>query len=266
MAGGQDKRATRGSVAAENKSMEPPASFEAFVRASLTSMSTKMDTILAGQAILEKRCETLESRVDVNSSDIKDIQDSLNFDSAQIKDNTTELEQLKKRITDQGHELLRSSQCIATLETEMNNLQRYTRGFNIRILGVTEEENENCIESVENILKDYFNVSGRVIENAHRTGKRIGGKPRHIIARFYSLATRRSVMAVAREKLAETGVRIIDDLTPRDMEAKKRVIPLMNKLYSDKQKPRFVNGQLYSNGKLVPQETIDAFLSQLPGK
>ena len=126
MAGSQDKRATRGSVATENNSTESPASFEAFVRASLTSMSTKMDTILAGQAALEKRCETLESRVDVNSSDIKDIQDSLNFDSAQIKDNTAELEQLKKRITDQGHELLRFSQCIATLETEMNNLQRYT--------------------------------------------------------------------------------------------------------------------------------------------
>ena len=105
------------------------------------------------------------------------------------------------------------------------------------------------------------------------------GRVRHICAycllvsrvnslynRLYSRSTRRSVMAVAREKLAETGVRIIDDLTPRDMEAKKRVIPLMNKLYSDKQKPRFVNGKLYSNGKLVPQETIDAFLSQLPGK
>ena len=148
----------------------------------------------------------------------------------------------------------------------MNNLQRYTRGFNIRILGVTGEEHENCIENVENILKDYFNVSGRVIENAHRTGKRIGRKPRHIIARFYSRTTRRSVMAVAREKLAETGIRIIDDLTPRDREAKKRVIPFMNKLYSDKQKPCFANGQLYSNGELVPQEAIDAFLSQIPGK
>ena len=84
------------------------------------------------------------------------------------------------------------------------------------------------------------------------------------IARFYSRATRRSVMVVAREKLAETDVRITDDLTPRDLEAKKRVIPFMNKLYSDKQKPRFANGRLYSNGKLVPQEAIDAFLSQLP--
>ena len=73
MAGSQDKRATRDSVASENNSTDPPASFEAFVCASLTSMSTKMDTILAGQTALEKRCETLESRVDVDSSDIKDI-------------------------------------------------------------------------------------------------------------------------------------------------------------------------------------------------
>ena len=72
-------------------------------------------------------------------------------------------------------------------------------------------------------------------------------------------------MAVARERLGETGVRITDDLTARDLEAKKRVIPLMNKLYTENQEPRFANGRLYSNGKLVPQETIDTFLSQLPG-
>ena len=69
----------------------------------------------------------------------------------------------------------------------------------------------------------------------------------------------------ARERLAETGVRIADDLTARDLETKKRVIPLMNKLYTENQKPRFANGRLYSNGKLVPQETIDTFLSQFPG-
>ena len=86
-----------------------------------------------------------------------------------------------------------------------------------------------------------------------------------MIARFHSRGTRRSLMAIASEKLAGTNLRFTDDLTARDLETKKRVTPMMNKLYLDKQKPRFVNGRLYSNGKLVPQEVIDAFLSHLPG-
>ena len=264
---GEEKRQTRASVAAamENDSTEPPTPFEDFVRTTLTSMSTKMDSLLAGQAVLEKRCENLETRVDDNSTKIDNVIESLKFESDQIRHNTSELDTIKKQVKEHEHQIFRSGQIIQSLETDLNNLQRYTRGFNVRILGVAEEEKEDCITKVENLLKHHFDVSGPLIENDHRTGKRTGGKPRHLIARFYSRATRRAVMAVARERLAETGVRITDDLTARDLEAKKRVIPLMNKLYTENQKPRFANGRLYSNGKLVPQETIDTFLSQLPG-
>ena len=135
-----------------------------------------------------------------------------------------------KQIKEQENELLLSRQRIANLDIEMNNLQRYTRGFNIRILGMAEDENEDCVASVNNLLKDYFDTPGFPIENAHRTGKRIGGKPRHMIARFHSRATRRSVMAIAREKLAGTNLRFTDDLTAWDLETKKRVISMINKL------------------------------------
>ena len=49
MAGGQEKRPARASshMAAENDSTEPPVPFEKFERTTLTSMSTKMETILA---------------------------------------------------------------------------------------------------------------------------------------------------------------------------------------------------------------------------
>ena len=69
-------------------------------------------------------------------------------------------------------------------------------------------------------------------------------------------------MAAAKQKLAETPYRFVDDLTAKDLEAKKRVLPFMEKLYKDNMKPRFANGRLYAKGKLVPQERITAFLSQ----
>ena len=63
-----------------------------------------------------------------------------------------------------------------------------------------------------------------------------------MIAIFHSRALRRSVMAAAKQKLAETPYRSVDDLTAKDLEAKKRVLPFMEKLYKDNMRPRFANG------------------------
>ena len=83
-----------------------------------------------------------------------------------------------------------------------------------------------------------------------------------MIARFHSRVTRRVVMVAARGTLANNGLRVINDLTQKDLETKRRVLPLMEKLYTENKKPRFTNGRLFSNGKPVPQATIDAFLAQ----
>ena len=37
----------------------------------------------------------------------------------------------------------------------------------------------------------------------------------------------------------------------------------MNKLYQEKQRPNFVNGRLYANGKPVSRENINSYLSKL---
>ena len=47
-------------------------------------------------------------------------------------------------------------------------------------------------------------------------------------------------MMGARDTLKNTDFRITDDLTAKDLEEKRRLVPLMNKLYHEKQRPRFV--------------------------
>ena len=144
----------------------------------------------------------------------------------------------------------------------MNSLQRYTCSFNVRILGMPEEKDENCVESVERLFAEHFDVPNGSIENAHCVGNSDAGKPRQMIAQFHSRATRRVVMVATRETVANTRLHVIDDLTQKDLETKRRVLPLMEKLYTENKKPRFANGRLFSNGKPVPQATIDAFLAQ----
>ena len=81
------KRVTRQSVSeASAATKQTGDSFEDFVRKSLTSMGAKMDSILAGQAALENRCDSIETRVTQNETVIQDTIDSLDFNSDQVKD------------------------------------------------------------------------------------------------------------------------------------------------------------------------------------
>ena len=149
------------------------------------------------------------------------------------------------------------------MTSDLNSLERYTRSFNFRILGLPESEGENCIDSVRQILKDKFDIEALVIENAHLVGISHSDKPRQMIARFYSCATRRDVIS-SRERLRNTGLRFVDDLTHKDLEEKRRIKPMMDKLYSDNKRPTFINGRLYAEGRAVSRETINSFLTTLP--
>ena len=221
-----------------------------------------MDSILAGQAALEKRCEAIESLVDSKTQQSSDIIRSLNFESEWINEHDAELAGLKQVVKELRIKSQQDTSIINYLTSDMNGLQRYTHSFNVQILGMPEEKDENCVELVERLFVEHFDVPNGSIENSHRVGKSDAGKPRQMIAWFHSHATCRVVMVAARDTLASTGLRVINDLTQKDLETKRRVPPLMEKLFTENKKPRFPNGRLFSNGRPVPQATIDAFLAQ----
>ena len=65
----------------------------------------------------------------------------------------------------------------------------------------------------------------------------------------------------ARAGLRHDGIRIVDDLTRVDWQEKRRVQPLMNKLYKENKRPFFRNRWLYAENRPVPFGLIDNFLS-----
>lgn len=69
----------------------------------------------------------------------------------------------------------------------MERLERYSRDFNIRVVGVVEEDGEDCLAVIRNYLTLLgFKEDVGEVENAHRTGKRREDKPRNIIVKLYS--------------------------------------------------------------------------------
>ena len=141
----------------------------------------------------------------------------------------------------------------------MENLERYSRDFNIRVIGVIEEEGEDCMAIVLNILTllGFEDASGE-IENAHRTGKKRDDKPRHIIVKLYSRPFKRSLLRVAKKKNRKkdtlSGIRLVEDFIPGDFELRKKALPLMKKFFEEGKRVRFTKGKLLVDGKAVSVE------------
>ena len=143
------------------------------------------------------------------------------------------------------------------LFTRTRNLERYFRDYNIRIIGVVEEEGEDCITILLNYLATLgFHDMAAEVENAHRTGKRNeNGRPRHIIAKLYSRPFKRRLLQIAKtpgKKAMLNAVRFVEDFTPNDFEARKKALPIMQKAFEEGKKVKFTKGKLYVEGIVVP--------------
>ena len=183
--------------------------FETFVRTTLTTITQDMKKVKDSQSRTETRLDALDKRIETNESDIKDLKESVQFDSAIVTANETKCKELNSIITAKDTELQEMRDRLKAVETSTLSLERYTRGFNVRFVNIPEEEDEDCISKLNEIVKTKFGIEN-AIENAHRSGKKKPGIPRHIIARMYSRATRRRIITESRQNPGT--FRIIDDL------------------------------------------------------
>ena len=226
-----------------------------FVRSTLSALNTKMDNLLSNQAAFENKLEAIERRVTINTMVTTELSRATEFNANTIKDQQTVIDSLQKSLAALAQDNVNMSSSLNTMNAKISRSERHSRSFNVRFLGVPEQDGENCVKLAEKLLLDKFHVGGSPIENAHRTGKAAQGHPRHVIARFYSRVTRMDVL------LSATKIRIVDDLTQEDLREKNRVRPFMEELYKRQQRPSFRNGRLYADGKEVALDVINAFLN-----
>lgn len=104
---------------------------------------------------------------------------------------------------------------VKALERENNDLQQYSRRWNLRVYRVPEDNKaEDCEKKVCDLFSDLVGVKTTPadIEAAHRTGKRSSDVPRPILVRFLNRKKRDAVLA-ARRQLKGKGFAIDEDLT-----------------------------------------------------
>ena len=93
-------------------------------------------------------------------------------------------------------------------------------------------------------------------QTAHRTGRKISNRPRHIILKFFSRPLKNEVLRSAkRNKSILSGIYFLDDLTKEDFDLKQRARPLMAAAYKEGSKVAFRAGRLIINGTVTPIPT-----------
>ena len=130
----------------------------------------------------------------------------------------TENSKLKANIGTMHEEIVEMRQLTMQCQSELNDLQQYTRKSNVRVFGVNEEFGENCKTKVNDILKTklHLKLGDDVIEVAHRAGLQRDNKARGILVRFHRRDTKYTVMK-ARKQLRGTGISISEDLTTANL-------------------------------------------------
>ena len=127
-------------------------------------------------------------------------------------------------------------------------LEHYSRGFNLRFYKIPEQTDEDCIDTLENIILNYLNLEA-AIKNAHRIGpSREDGSPRPIIAKFLYRPERRNILQ--KKKSLKNGIYFFEDLIPEERKKKNELKSVMQQAYEGGKRPTFRNGKLYIDGVL----------------
>ena len=107
------------------------------------------------------------------------------------------------------------------LSLGLNKQERFSRRNNLRIVGFPYKPQENCIEIATEIFQK-IGLDECSIEKAHRDGRQVGEKPRHLLVKTSFYQDKVQIFKNARNKLQHEKYYIIDDLTMPDLSEKKK--------------------------------------------
>ena len=196
--------------------------FQEFVRQALTE-------IRESQSAIHKRIDRLETNVNT----------SIEFQSKRI----TELEQKVRELEKLTKPVAQAEEQLEKHAEKLNKLERFSRRNNVRIIGLPQDKNEDCIALTTNILEDKFGMHDVKLERAHRDGPKIQGRPQHLLAKLNCYQDKIQIIRQQRQSLVDMSYFCVEDLTQQDLQEKRRWSTQVSKAYHDGRKYRFVAGK-----------------------
>ncbi|XP_078701289.1 uncharacterized protein LOC144927618 [Branchiostoma floridae x Branchiostoma belcheri] len=229
-------RKKRGTASEHGDDTDPGAEFESFVRDQfkllLDGQKALRSEVRALEENLEKNVEMLESRLERNEEKSRELE--------------TKLREVERQTTEGSERVKSATEEIADLQRKCNKLERFSRRNNIRIIGRKVERGENCLITVQKILREKFGRTDIKIERAHPDGppnKHGGDKtPQHILFKVNCYQDKIHLMKASRKQLKTENYYFTDDLTAADLQEKRKWRDKVKEAYEHGNKYRFFNG------------------------
>ncbi|CAF1466569.1 unnamed protein product, partial [Didymodactylos carnosus] len=174
------------------------------------------------------------------------------------------MKSVEKRLTAIEQRLTAIEQNQENMAFEMNKRERHSRQFNLRFVGIDEQEHSSQAIVALAQKVGLTEITENDIEISHRLGPGKPGYNRVVIARFHSRVKRRSLLIKRKEVKQSSAVVIYEDLTKVD---KHLLDELRYRLAEDDRKYAFTrNGRVmykYEDKKvgfIDSYDNIDYFL------
>ena len=184
------------------------------------------------------------------ATEVKEIKAAVNDLRASVEYTQAEVDNIKLDISEVKTELAEVKATNGPLSNEVQLLkskllthERYSRSYNLRIRGIPEFRDQDCMSHVVATLGKlgYSEECCRnQIEIAHQTGAKTPNRSRHVIFKCYSRPFRTEVLRTAkRSRDVLKGIYFIEDLAKEDHELKQKALPLMSTAYKEGKKVTF---------------------------
>ena len=134
--------------------------FVSFVLSTLSALNTKMDNLLTNQAAFGSKIESIERRVSINTSVTTELSRATEFNANIIKDQQLVIDTLQKSLATLSQDNVDLFSSLSRLNAKISRSERHSRSFNVRFLGVPEQDGENCVKLAEKLLLDKFHEGG----------------------------------------------------------------------------------------------------------
>ena len=198
------------------------------------------DSDMAVQAALDnisKRLDTLATKVDVEQMRdeakclTKTFMEKLEKLEGRLFDTEVKAEKLEslevkslKKMNETATGMIKQQdRRIKQNKRELNDLQQYSRRWNLRVFKVPEKEKETAADCTAKVCaifsgKIVIPITASDIEVAHRTGQRSSTRTRPILVHFFDRKKRDNVIT-SRRSLNNKGIVIGEDLTYANYQA-----------------------------------------------
>ena len=197
----------------------------------ISALVTTVESLSERVTTSEKKVLDLEEAMTAKDEECNTLREDLSAANLTIENLRRDVDHLQKR-ADQVDQ--------ACLEQE-----RHSRSSNVRIGGIEESPQEDCLQKVKEVFNKY-GLNDVDIENTHRVGAKQEGVTRYMIVKLVRRTERRVVLK-KRKDFFEGNNPLYEDLPKQDVAVKKKYKLQIEAHYKKKDKVYFTRGAWYVN-------------------